>query len=224
MMKVQNTKSVEQFRERIALSIARIVAHEINNIFTGIIGFAQLVEEDQFYLSELLKIIKEQGRRGVELIKDFQKFVHRKPEGEKELNLKEKLEKLASLFQRNFIKNQIQLNINLPDLTIFADWFYLETLLGMLFYLISNLSQLKLDISAKELENDLEIELSFFLPQPDLPKDYFEDLFILENIIKEKARFGLISTESLDQEQGKTYSFYLRIPLPAQKLAQASSV
>jgi len=105
---MQKPEIIASTRNQISLFFARILAHELNNIFTGIDGFAQLVEEEEGYISELINIIKKEGRRGIMLIRLFQEFVHRPPE-EKVINLKTEINKLLAFFERAFQKNQMKI-------------------------------------------------------------------------------------------------------------------
>jgi len=217
---MQSKEIIHCARDQLAVFFARILAHELNNIFTGIDGFAQLVEEDSGYLSELVNIIKKEGRRGIILIRLFQEFVHRTPE-EKEINLKAELNKMLTLLERAFQKNQIQLKLDIDEkLKIKTNWFYLELALAHLLTQLSHLANITINISARALPDQTELEISLPLLGPELPEDYFQTTFQLVQAISKYLPLQLLATEQEDQTCSISFLFILKGEEKA-KIAQA---
>ena len=217
---MQKPEIIASTRNQISLFFARILAHELNNIFTGIDGYAQLVEEEEGYISELINIIKKEGRRGIMLIRLFQEFVHRPPE-EKVINLKTEINKLLAFFERAFQKNQIQLKLDIDEnLKIKTNWYFLELVFAQLLYQLTNLANLTINISAQALPDHTKLEISLPLPGPELPENYFQPTFQLAEVVSKYLPLQLLATEQEDEKHILSFMFILKTEEKVQ-IAQA---
>jgi PAS domain S-box-containing protein len=95
--------------------VAGTVAHEFNNIFSAIQGFAVLAEEDRSYVSDFVQTVKEQSRRGENLNQALLHLVQGCSSSEPSSELKQILEELSLLIERELNKMNVRLRPLLAD-------------------------------------------------------------------------------------------------------------
>jgi len=95
--------------------VAGTVAHEFNNIFSAIQGFALLAEEDQSYVNDFVQTVKEQSKRGEQLNQALLHLVRGCTSSEQGGDLKEILEELILLVERELTKMNLRLRPLLVD-------------------------------------------------------------------------------------------------------------
>lgn len=148
------------------------IAHEFNNILSGILGFAMLLNSklEDANLKNFSQKIIEAGERAKDLSKKLLTFSRREEVGEiQKISLNNYINNFSE-FIKSFIGRDIELNIKLPEKNIFykIDPSHLEVIL---MNLVTNARDAmpnggKLTIGIKEVSLDLEYHYTHPLVKP----------------------------------------------------------
>lgn len=111
-------------------SLTAIVAHEINNPLTGIMGFAQLLAARQDIpgdIKEDLKRICTESQRAVTVVKKLLRFVHQSRPDMKRLDINELIEQTLKLRSQGLTTNTELQSILSPHLRhVLADYYQIQ--------------------------------------------------------------------------------------------------
>src|SRR3712207_1841560 len=95
------------------------VAHEINNPLNGIINFAQLLKDDGVARTDeqrrMVDGIIGEGERIARIVRDLLTFARHDPRELTRVNLAETIEASMSLFGHQFVKDGIELEVEVED-------------------------------------------------------------------------------------------------------------
>lgn len=156
--------------------VAGGVAHEFNNIFSALSGFAILAEEDAGYVPELVQIVKEQGRRGEQLNTALLNLIRSKPGESAAFQLTPVLEETVWLAENLFRKQSLRLRF-LPAHTppVQADAGRLRHLLMHLLVRLSETLPKETELRLETRTNETAVEI-IFSSDPPLASETLADL------------------------------------------------
>lgn len=107
----------EQQRLESIGTLARGVAHEINNPLTGILAFAELIEKrsggDANLRSFAEQIVKE-ARRVEAIVRDLLSFARKEQEGTKPVSLADLMERTLSLMRTSLRRDSVDIQVAIP--------------------------------------------------------------------------------------------------------------
>jgi len=211
-MSIFPKSEIVSVRDQIGLWIARTMMHELNNIFAGINGFAQLAKEETVYLNDLLEVVNKEGKRGARLVRLFQEFIHRKPGEIGEIELRSEIEKLLEFFERNWTQKGIQWKIEISqDDKITLDWFRLELFLARTFLELCSFNSAKLFFSAHHLREELELDLTIEVQGLDFPENFFVRILEFGREVFAGSEIGLFGVEEEEVDQTRYYGLWFRL-------------
>ncbi len=165
---------VEDFKAKLTQSnrmagigtLARGVAHEFNNLIGGMLGYAQLAQKTD-ELADYRKcneILFEAGNRAQEIIGNLLAFARREPEKVESISLRNLVEEVVSLIERELKKNDVEVTIDIPhDCIIKTDLAEFQQVLLNLFinamHAMMEKSGGRLSISARSLAGNIQLEV-----------------------------------------------------------------
>jgi|GEM_PF-3122544 len=199
-------------RDQIGIWIARTMMHELNNIFAGINGFAQLAQEETIYLNDLLEVTNKQGKRGARLVRLFQEFIHRKPGEIGEVRLRGEIEKLIEFFERSWAQIGVQWEFKIgEEEKIVVDWFRLELFLAKLFLELCSSNSAKLFFSVHHLTEELELDLTIEVQSLEVSESFFARILHFGKELLEGTEISLVGVEEEEVEGTRYYGLCFRL-------------
>jgi C4-dicarboxylate-specific signal transduction histidine kinase len=97
--------------------LAAGVAHEINNPISGIIGYAEILQDrakEQGYESDIPEKIIKEGERIADIVKNLLSFARDRKEDHSPAHIKDILSDTLGLTERRITKEGIRLSVNVP--------------------------------------------------------------------------------------------------------------
>lgn len=95
--------------------LAAGVAHEFNNIWSAVYGYAELAESDPSFREELAKVTLEQAERAAEIIQSLLSFSSKKLEVRQDVPLDDLLRGVAQLIVMELRAKSIELDLDLEE-------------------------------------------------------------------------------------------------------------
>ena len=170
--------------------LAAGVAHEFNNIMSGISGYAQMVQKKPKYMSKLVNVALTQASRANDIINSLRTFIRPQQIVFLPVKLIEVLESVFCLVKKELECREIKLNIDVnPDLPP------LRAVAGQIQQILLNLvlnaihatkDKGKIDISAIEQKNHVTIRIAdngCGIPEEDIDR-------IFDPFFTTKGSFG----------------------------------
>lgn len=94
--------------------LASGIAHEFNNIMTGISGYAQLAKKNEAHVPQLIDVALTQTARALELTKSLSAYHRRNSQNVATCDLREVIESALKLVRKNLESNRIALEVEIP--------------------------------------------------------------------------------------------------------------
>lgn len=104
---------MEAEKTRIISYLARGLLHELNNLFSGILGYTELAMADSSYTSEMAEVVFKESKRAIGIIQKIQNFA--KEHSPKEIALDEFFSEIEELIRRDLIKARVYIHKSLEE-------------------------------------------------------------------------------------------------------------
>ena len=94
--------------------LAAGLAHEFNNIMSGIAGCAQMARKNQAFVPTLIEVALTQGKRAAEIIEALRTFVHPQEATFVPVAFKEVVESVRCLVRKELERREVELRVSIP--------------------------------------------------------------------------------------------------------------
>ncbi len=157
--------------------LATGIAHEFNNIMSGISGFAQLAKKNPEYQEKLVDVTMTQAKRAMEIANSLSTF-YRPSAGKSEVSLKEIIDNALLLITKEVKEREIDVETQIdPDIKIWAHAGQIqEVILNFFLNAIHAMGKTgKLSIRLFEIEGEAQLEIED--TGGGIPEEVLEKIF-----------------------------------------------